>query len=121
MEPFDGNELSDQDLDHLLPEWKAPPAPARLRSAVFQSAPASWWTRFWSRSIRVPLPAAIAIALALVVAVWRLPAWGTPRTAPTIQSPADAVPANRRQLQSQDREQLRPVMELKPVITGRME
>jgi hypothetical protein len=126
MELFDGKELSDQELDHLLPEWEAPPAPARLRSSVFQGGvfqgvPASWWAHFWSRSIRVPLPAVIVIALAVVVAVWRLPAWGSLRTVPAIQSPADQVPANRRRLPAQDREQLLPVMELKPVITGRME
>jgi hypothetical protein len=121
MEPFDCQELSDRELDHLLPEWEAPPAPGRLRSAVFQRAPASWWAQFWSRSIHVPLPAALAIALAIVVAVWRLPTWGSPRTAPAIESPSDEVPANRRRLPAKDREQLRPVMELKPVITGRME
>ena len=126
MEPFDCQELSDQELNHLLPEWEAPPAPGRLRSSVFhggvfQSPPASWWRQFWTRSIRVPLPAAIALALAVVFAVWRLPVWGSARTAPAVQSPADEVPANRRRLPAQDREQLRPVMELKPVITGRME
>jgi hypothetical protein len=122
MEPFDCEELSDQELNHLLPEWKAPRAPERLKSSVFQGAPASWWAQFWSRSIRVPLPAAIAIALAVMFAVWRLPTRGNSHTAPAgPAAPADEVPANRGRLPAHDREQLRPVMELKPIITGRME
>jgi hypothetical protein len=119
MEPFDCEELSDQELNHLLPEWNAPRAPARLKSSVFQGAPVSWWAQFWSRSIRIPLPAAIVIGLAVIFAVWRLPTRGNPRTTPVIQGPGNEVPANRRL--PQDREQLSPVMELKPIIIGRME
>jgi hypothetical protein len=123
MEQFDCDELSDQELDHLLGEWKAPLAPARLRSSVFPHAPERWWKQFWSKSIRVPLPVAIAIALVLVFAVWRWPVTLGSHTVPATQSPGapDKIPANRRPPSAQDREQLRPVMELKPVIIGRTE
>ena len=123
MEPFERDELTDQELDHLLHEWKAPAAPVRIRSAVFAGAPESWWTQFWKRSIRVPLPAAIAIVLALIFAVWRWPITIGSHAVPAIQGPGtpDEVPANRRRPAAQDREQLRPVMELKPVIIGRTE
>jgi hypothetical protein len=71
------NELSDQELDRLLREqWKSPQAPARLRGKIFPPpGGASWWRglwwRFWSISIRVPLPVACCLTILLVAAAWR--------------------------------------------------
>lgn len=65
MEPLDKNELSDQELDALLPEWQAPQAPAQLRAALFPEAPKPWWRTFWSASIRIPLPVGCCLALLL--------------------------------------------------------
>jgi len=81
MEPFERQELTDRELSGLLREWKAPDAPAGLRAAVFGPAASGeallpWWRRFWSLSIRVPAPVALAVALLLAAAVWtgwRLP------------------------------------------------
>ena len=50
MEPFEKDELSDQELDGLLREWTAPAAPARLRAAVF-GPPRPRWQRLWRASI----------------------------------------------------------------------
>lgn len=69
----ENDELSDQELDAMLPAWKAPVAPARLRAAVFPEAR----TRWWSLSVRVPLPVAVCFAVLLALAAWR---WFTPRT-----------------------------------------
>jgi hypothetical protein len=68
MDPFDRNELSDGELDALLPEWKVPQAPARLRAALFPEPPKPWWRAIWSASIRIPLPAALCLALLLIAA-----------------------------------------------------
>ena len=71
MEPFDRDELSDSELDNLLKKWEAPPAPARLRAAVFPEEPKPRWRRLWSASFRVPLPVAAALAIGLALAVWQ--------------------------------------------------
>lgn len=89
MEPFGSNELSDQELDRLLQEWKTPPAPARLRGKVLGGP----WRRFWNLSIRIPLPVACCLAILLALAAWR---WST--------RPADGVP------------KFQPVRELRPHI-----
>jgi len=68
-------ELSDRELDSILPEWKSPIAPQHLRAALFPEAPASSWRRLWSISIRVPFPVACCLAIVLALVVWR---WGTP-------------------------------------------
>lgn len=75
MEPFDGDELSDAELDSLLKKWEAPQAPARLRAAVFPEEAAPWWRRLWSASLRVPMPVAAALAIALALGAWQ---WGGP-------------------------------------------
>lgn len=77
MDPLERDELTDRELDALLPEWEAPKAPARLRAALFPER-AVWWKRVWSA--RVPLPAAIAAAAALTAGVW----WGSVRTGPVV-------------------------------------
>ncbi len=60
MEP--DNELTDQELDVMLSAWKIPGAPTPLR------------VPWWRRSIRVPLPVAAAIFLAIVYGAIRLAA-----------------------------------------------
>ena len=69
MEPFKEDELSDQELDALLTEWKVPRAPAHLRASIFPSR--RWWRNIWSISIRVPAPVAALIAIVVALAVWR--------------------------------------------------
>ena len=78
MEPFDRDELSDSELDNLLKKWEAPPAPARLRAAVFPEEPKPKWRRLWSVSFRVPMPVAAALALGLALAAWQWPRPGAP-------------------------------------------
>jgi|SRR6185437_1374969 len=69
----ENDELSEQELDTILPAWKAPVAPARLRPAVFPDARVRWW----NLSVRVPLPVAVCLTVLLALAAWR---WFTPRT-----------------------------------------
>lgn len=58
MEPLD-----DKELDALLRKWEAPPAPASLRAKVVP--PSQWWQWLTRGTIRVPVPAGIALILAL--------------------------------------------------------
>lgn len=58
MEP-----LNDDELNALLREWKAPPAPGTLRAPARPSEP--WWQWFLTGSIRVPVPVSVAVALVL--------------------------------------------------------
>jgi hypothetical protein len=69
MDPFEKDELSDSELDSMLPQWKAPDRPERLRAALFPERRA-WWKKVWSLSIPVPVPVAvILVALAVVLAM----------------------------------------------------
>ena len=67
MHPPDSNELTDRELDALLPAWKTPPAPQRLRTSLF-GAPKTQW---WRRSIRIPVPVAALLLVLLAVAAWQ--------------------------------------------------
>jgi hypothetical protein len=98
MEPFEEHELSDRELDALLPEWKAPAAPARLRAAVFPKAARPWWRNLWRASIRIPVPVAFGVLLLLAAGLWR--------------SPARVITPDRRV-------EVRPVAELQPRIIRR--
>jgi hypothetical protein len=74
--PFDDDELTDTELDRLLTQWQVPLAPEAMRRALFGPA-RPWYARLWSASIRVPLPAAMALlllALGIFVAEMRRPA-----------------------------------------------
>jgi hypothetical protein len=75
MEPFEKDELSDLELDRMLPQWKAPDAPARLKSAVFPKRSGPWWRRLWTTSIRVPVPVlcAVMVIMAVVATRWARP------------------------------------------------
>jgi hypothetical protein len=127
VDPLERDELTDQELDALLPEWEAPKAPARLKAALFPER-RSWWRRLWS--LRVPLPAAVAATAALAAGVWL-----SSRTAPVVQvrtervevpvaMPAKPEPAPRNELKRVVRRrppaardgELRPVMRLKPIV-----
>lgn len=77
MRPFEDDELSDQELDALLPEWSIPPAPARLRAAVFPDRSRPWWRRLWTASVRVPAPVACCLMVLLALGAWR---WVVPTT-----------------------------------------
>ncbi len=52
--------MTEDELNALLDRWEAPLAPASLRSSVFPR-------RYWTASIRVPIPA-LAFMLLLLVA-----------------------------------------------------
>ena len=71
MEPIDRDELSNDELDSMLPEWQSPRAPARLRAALFPEKPRPWWRSIWTTSIRVPLPIACSLAVLLALGLWR--------------------------------------------------
>jgi hypothetical protein len=73
MHPHDRNELTDQELDALLPAWKTQRAPARLRTSLFGAVETTWWRM----SIRVPVPVAALLLVLFAVAAWR---WMKPVT-----------------------------------------
>jgi hypothetical protein len=79
MEPFEKDELSDRELDDLLRKWEAPVAPARLRAAIFPAESVPMWRRLWSFSVRIPLPAACALGVALTLAGWQVSRPAAPR------------------------------------------
>jgi len=112
MQPSDNDELTDRELDSILPEWKAPLAPARLRAAVFPEVPGPWWRRLWTGSIRVPVPVACLLAVVLVLAAWR---WFTPQTITTKTIYRDRI-ASFTADAGAAATQLRPVTELRPRI-----
>lgn len=105
MEPFDKDELNDAELDRMLPQWKAPAAPARLKAAVFPESARPWWRRVWTTSIRIPLPVACAL-LALFVFVAMRASRPSPPPPRAIDGPSQAVA-------------WRPVRELTPRIIRR--
>jgi hypothetical protein len=62
MEPLDEKELK-----QLLRQWEAPAAPPTLKARVLP-AKAPWWNWLLSGSVRVPVP--VALAAALLLALW---------------------------------------------------
>jgi hypothetical protein len=96
MEPFREDELSDQELDAILREWKAPGPPAHLRAALFPDGSRGWWRKVWSLSIRVPVPVMAMVAIMLALAAWRGLYQAEPR--------------------ERTGHELQPVAELRPVI-----
>lgn len=79
MKPFEDDELSDRELDALLPEWKVPPAPARLRAAIFPGPSGPWWRRMWTASVRIPAPVACCLVVLLAWSAWKWVAPDAPR------------------------------------------
>jgi hypothetical protein len=102
MEP-----LEDRELDGMLREWKAPPAPAGLRAAVFTGRAVPWWRR----SIRLPLPAAACLLILLLAGLWR---WVVPRE-PVVNN----VVYTHQAAEVLTFKDLRPVSELQPRIIRR--
>jgi hypothetical protein len=104
MEPFEKDELTEQELDAILPAWSAPEMPAALKARIF---PKPWWRTWWQASIRIPAPLACALLALLAVAAIRSFRGGDARPAPApratqaIHAPAVAW---------------RPVTELQPRI-----
>ena len=83
----------DPELARLLQEWTAPALPdsldERVRALFRSRAPRRpIWRRFFATSIRVPLPVALALLLALLLtALWR------PRDrAPDVESAESSAP-----------------------------
>jgi hypothetical protein len=103
MERFEHDELTDSELDQLLAQWQTPLAPEGMRSALF-GPQRPWYARLWSASIRIPLPAALALLLVLGFFVVEM------RRAASISPPA-AV-----QSPTLGFRELHPVAELKPRI-----
>lgn len=62
MEHISGDELSDSELDGMLAQWKVTGGPRRVA------------VPWWRRSVRVPLPVAAAIFVAIVYGAIRLAA-----------------------------------------------
>ena len=63
MEPLD-----EKELNHLLRQWEAPPAPSTLKGRVF-SVHKSWWRWLLMGSIRVPVPVALAAAVLIALLI----------------------------------------------------
>jgi hypothetical protein len=63
MEPLNENELN-----RLLRQWEAPPAPSTLKGRVFPAQKKSLWKWLCTGSIRIPVP--IVLAAALLVILW---------------------------------------------------
>jgi hypothetical protein len=101
MEPLD-----DQELNAILREWQAPPAPTGLRGAVFPRAASPWWRRVWRAEIRIPVPLAVCLALLILAGLWT---FSSPPPPPQPARAADVVTFR----------ELKPVKELKPRIIRR--
>jgi len=110
MENRERPDLTDPELDALLQTWKAPMAPARLRSAVFPTQSAPWYRRWWSVSIRVPVPAAAVVCLLLLVAGWW---WGANRQRAGAKSVRSSIASTSPTVTFQG---FLPVAELRPRI-----
>ncbi len=134
MEPFEKDELSDRELDAILPAWRCPPAPARLRAAVFPAASRPWWRALWNLSFRVPMPVACGLAIMLALLVWR--GFTPPRPRVVIRTERVEVPVVKREVvtrtvyrerivhvpaatSSVNASELQPVAELRPRIIRR--
>lgn len=101
MEPFEPDELPQQELDELLSRWEAPAPSSSLRLKLFPESARPWWQRIWTASVRVPLPVACCLALLFAAVVWRA---------------ARQVPAPSQAQRVLTFEELKPVVELRPRI-----
>jgi len=77
----------DSELRDLLHEWKAPAFPASLEPAILR--PRRSWTRFLLHGyIRVPVPLAACLAMAVLFGAWRFSAHAEAYKACLIQNAA---------------------------------
>jgi hypothetical protein len=97
MEPLNENELN-----QLLRKWEAPSAPPTLRQRVLrpQKSRLAW---LLTGSIRIPVPAAIAVAA--LIALWIH--YSHPANPPRVSDPGSVSLAD-----------FRPVHQLEPVLVG---
>ena len=84
----------DPELGRLLQEWTVPALPdsldERVRALYRSRAPRRpWWRRFFATSVRVPLPVALAVLAALLLAV----IWRPQPPARELESAESAAPA----------------------------
>jgi hypothetical protein len=99
MEPLDEDELK-----HLLRKWEAPSAPPSLRQRVFRApAQKSWLSWLLTGSIRIPVPAVVAVAI--VIALW-------------IHYSRSAPPSHVASPGSVSLADFQPVRQLEPVLVG---
>jgi hypothetical protein len=71
----DDEVVRDRELDRLLDDWTVPALPDSLDRRVSASYRTLMrrpplWRRFFTSSLRVPLPVAVAVLLLLVFALW---------------------------------------------------
>jgi len=65
MEP-----LNDEELSRILRQWQAPATPSSLEAKVLGALPKQpWWRWLLTGSVRIPVPAAIVVA---ILTVWML-------------------------------------------------
>jgi hypothetical protein len=85
----------DPELARVLQEWTVPALPDRLDERVKallqgrRAARRPMWTRLLTASIRVPLPVALAVLAALLLALF----WRPRPPAPELESAESAAPA----------------------------
>jgi len=93
MDRKDDSELSD-----LLREWTAPETPRALESRVLRPA-RSWWRVLLFGYLRVPVPVACGLAVAMAFGAWRLshpaPAGCTAEATPPVVLHAGCAPNSR--------------------------
>ena len=95
MEP-----LSEKELNHLLEQWKAPNAPLNLKMPGRQT----WWRWLLTGSIRIPVPAGVAILISFLL-------WVYLRESPKPAAQPAAKPVSLADF--------RPVKQLQPRLIGR--
>lgn len=83
----------DPELARLLQAWTAPALPdsldERVKALLGRRAPRRpFWRRFFATSIRVPLPVALAVLLALLATAF----WRSRDQAPELESAESAAP-----------------------------
>ena len=84
----------DPELARVLQEWAVPALPdsldERVRALALSRTPRRpLWRRLFGTSVRVPLPVALAVLVALVLAVL----WRPRERAPELESTESAAPA----------------------------
>lgn len=100
MEP-----LNDEELNHLLRKWEAPPAPIRLERRIL-ARPRSWWRWLFTGTIRIPVPVGFALVALAFFWIYRV----------NTRTPAPAVVRPRNE--SVSLADFQPVPHLEPVIVG---